>query len=356
MRDGVATIAGMPTGQGGRAVGYWLLVCCAMVVIMVVLGGATRLTDSGLSIVEWQPVSGVLPPLNDADWQALYDAYRQSPEFQRENFWMTVGDFKAIFWLEYIHRLWGRLIGVVFLVPFLWFLARGRVRGGFAWRLAGAFVLGGLQGALGWYMVKSGLVNRTDVSQYRLAAHLILAFVIYGWLLWLALQCLRPAVSAARPAPLRTHAVVVAVWTLVTVLAGAFVAGIDAGLAYNTFPLMDGHLIPPGFLQHDPWWLNFFENTATVQFTHRMFGILLVVAVLWLWFRAQAVALGPVTRKVLDALMTMALVQMTLGIATLLTSVAIPLGVLHQAGALAVFTLALWAVHALGNSEDASPR
>ena len=338
----------LPAAESRRAVGIWLLVCCAMVAVMVVLGGATRLTESGLSIVEWRPVTGILPPLGEADWQALYDAYRRSPEFQRVNFWMTVGDFRTIFWLEYIHRLWGRLIGVVFLLPFLWFLVRGRLIGAFAWRLAGAFVLGGLQGLLGWYMVKSGLADRTDVSQYRLAAHLVLAFLIYGWLLWLALRCLSPPAMRARPAFLRGHAIAVAAGALLTVVAGAFVAGIDAGLAYNTFPLMDGRLVPPGAMQLDPWWLNFFENTATVQFTHRTMAILLVAAVLWLWFRGRNVDLPAATRALLDALAAAALVQMALGIATLLTAVALPLGVLHQAGALALFTLALWAVHALG--------
>jgi cytochrome c oxidase assembly protein subunit 15 len=354
MRSGAPPMEGISTGPADRAVGLWLLVCCAMVAVMVVLGGATRLTDSGLSIVDWRPVTGVLPPMTDADWQTLFDAYRRTPEFQRANFWMTVADFKTIYWLEYLHRLWGRLIGVAFLAPFLWFLARGRVRGGFAWRLGGAFLLGGLQGLLGWYMVKSGLVNRTDVSQYRLAAHLAFAFVIHGWLLWLALRCLSPSTGRERPAPLRGHAVAVAAGALVTVVAGAFVAGIDAGLAYNTFPLMDGQLAPPGAWLLDPWWLNFFENTATVQFTHRVLGTLLVAAVLWLWLRARTAVLPPATRKLLDALAVMALAQMALGIATLLTAVALPLAVLHQAGALALFTLALWAVYALGAGPPAA--
>ena len=324
------------------AVGGWLLLCSVLVAAMVVLGGATRLTESGLSIVDWRPVTGILPPLDQADWQALFDAYRQSPEFRHVNFWMTLADFKAIYWLEYLHRLWGRVIGVVFFVPFLWLLVRRRIGTGFALRLGGLFALGALQGLLGWYMVKSGLVERTDVSQYRLAAHLALAFVIYGWLLWLALRCLRPAADAMPGAriPLRGHAVGVLGGALLTIVAGAFVAGIDAGLAYNTFPLMDGRLVPPGALQLEPWWLNFFENTATVQFTHRLLGVTLAAGVLGLWLRARPMALAPVARRVLHGLAAVAALQVALGIATLLTAVAL-------------FTLALWAVYELGAAPPA---
>ena len=263
------------------------MLCCVMVAAMVVLGGATRLTESGLSIVDWRPISGIFPPLNSAEWQSLFDAYRQSPEFKRTNFWMSLDDFKTIYWLEYLHRLWGRVIGLVFLIPFLWFVVRGQVSQGFALRLGAVFLLGGLQGLMGWYMVKSGLVDQPAVSQYRLAAHLVLAFIIYGCLLWLALGCLQPATGnaagLARGAiKFRRHAIGLVAGALLTVTAGAFVAGLDAGLAYNTFPKMDGRWIPEGVMRLDPWWINFFENTALVQFTHRALGIGLLVLTLWL--------------------------------------------------------------------------
>ena len=327
----------------------WLVLCCVMVAAMVVLGGATRLTESGLSIVDWRPVAGILPPFNNVEWQALFDAYRQSPEFKRANFWMSLDDFKTIFWLEYLHRRWGRLIGLVFLIPFLWFFLRGRISRGFAVRLGGVFLLGGLQGLLGWYMVKSGLVDQPAVSQYRLAAHLVLAFIIYGWLLWLALHCLQP-VTAALPRgaiKLRRHAIVLAAGALLTVTAGAFVAGLDAGLAYNTFPKMDGQWIPEGVMRLEPWWINFFENTATVQFTHRTLGIGLLVLTLWLWLRIRAEKVVTRARRLVELLTAMVTAQAALGVATLLSEVPVALGVAHQAGALASFTVAIWVVYEL---------
>lgn len=338
------------------AVGRWLLICGAMVVIMVVLGGATRLTESGLSIVDWRPVTGILPPFGAADWQALFEAYKQSPEFQKSNFWMSLADFKTIYWLEYLHRLWGRLIGVVFLVPFIWFTARRQLNGGFIRHLTGVFVLGGLQGLMGWYMVKSGLIDRPAVSQYRLAAHLVLAFVIYGWLLCLALRCLRPkeVVSPKLAIKFRGHAVALCALSLVTVTAGAFVAGIDAGLAYNTFPLMDGRWIPEGALRLEPWWINLFENTATVQFTHRTLGLSIMAVALWLWLRVRAHHTVTKARRLIELLAAIVSVQAALGVATLLNAVPVGLGVLHQAGALAVFTLAIWVVYELGAEPSAA--
>jgi len=330
--------------------GPWLVLCCIMVAAMVVLGGATRLTESGLSIVDWRPVAGILPPFGDAEWQALFDAYRQSPEFARANFWMSVGDFKTIYWLEYLHRLWGRLIGLVFLIPFLWFVIRGQVNRGLGLRLGAVFVLGGLQGLMGWYMVKSGLVDQPAVSQYRLAAHLILAFLIYGWLLWLALRCFRPVPGGrARTAiKFRFHTVAVVVGALLTVTAGAFVAGLDAGLAYNTFPKMDGRWIPEGVMRLDPWWINFFENTALVQFTHRTLGISLLVLTLWLWLRVRAAGAVTRARRLVELLAAVVTAQAALGVATLLSAVPVALGVAHQAGALASFTVAIWVVYELG--------
>lgn len=343
--------ASMTTSTAAPApmVGRWLVLCCVMVAAMVVLGGATRLTESGLSIVDWRPISGILPPLSNTEWQSLFDAYRHSPEFKRANFWMTLDDFKTIYWLEYLHRLWGRLIGLVFLIPFLWFVARGQIGRGFAIKLGAIFLLGGLQGLMGWYMVKSGLVDQPAVSQYRLAAHLVLAFVIYGWLLWLALRCQQRVTVDAAPGAIkfRRHAIVLVAGALLTVTAGAFVAGLDAGLAYNTFPKMDGRWVPDGVMRLDPWWINFFENTALVQFTHRALGISLLVVTLWLWLRIRAAKFVTRARRLVELLAAIVTAQAALGVATLISEVPVALGVAHQAGALVSFTVAIWVVYEL---------
>lgn len=349
-----------PKPDPDRAVAVWLGCCAAMVLVMVVLGGATRLNGSGLSMVTWRPLLGVFPPMSAAEWEAVFRAYQASPEFRTINFWMTVEDFKPIFWLEYVHRMWGRAIGVVFLVPYLWFLLRRRLERRLALRLAGVFALGAAQGLLGWYMVKSGLVDQPEVSQYRLAAHLALAFLIYGLLVWPMLKLLapRPPRLASRIAR-RLHRL--AKWTFgwiaLTVVAGAFVAGIDAGLAYNTFPLMEGRVVPPLAFALEPWPYNFVENPALVQFNHRLLGIGLAGLVLWLWDRARRSRANVAWRAriAIDSLFAATLVQIGLGIATLLTQVAVPLAVLHQLGALVIFTLALWTVYELGTSDAAAP-
>ena len=231
----------------------WLLACCALVFAIVVVGGITRLTQSGLSIVEWQPLVGAVPPLDEGAWRDTFARYRATPEFRLRNFGMTLEGFKRIFWWEYAHRLLGRVIGVAFLVPFLYFLARGAISRPIAWRLAGIFALGAFQGALGWFMVKSGLVDDPRVSSIRLAAHLGTALVIYAAILWLALGLAlgmdrRPREPAAR------HAGILAVLVLVMALTGALVAGIHAGYAYNTYPLMNGHWVPPEILELSPAW------------------------------------------------------------------------------------------------------
>ena len=255
-----------------------------MVALMIVLGGATRLTESGLSIVNWQPVTGILPPLNDAEWMALFTAYMQTPEFTKINFWMTVSDFKSIYWLEYLHRLWGRLIGIVFLLPYTYFLFRRALPIPLIWRFGGLFLLGAIQGLVGWYMVQSGLINEPSVSQYRLAGHLSLAFVIFGLLFWYSVSCLTSPPSKSGSGWLRAGSVIILCCVGVTSVWGAFVAGLDAGRAYNTFPLMDGELIPRDLLLISPWWINFFENTAAVQFTHRILAVGTVIFILLFWF------------------------------------------------------------------------
>ena len=331
-----------------RMIVSWLLACAAMIFFMVVLGGVTRLTESGLSITEWQPVTGVLPPLSDAAWQAEFAKYQAIPQFQLMHSWMSLADFKTIFFWEWLHRLWGRLIGMAFAGPFLWFLFRRRIPPGLMARLVGLLVLGGLQGVLGWVMVKSGLVDRVEVSQYRLVAHLGLAIVIYAAILWTAFDLIWPRPPQVLPAgglP-RAAAAIVAV-VFLTLLAGGFVAGLNAGLTYNTFPLMDGHLVPEGYWQLQPWWLNFFENVAAVQFDHRLLALASLTAIIALWLAGRRHGVGARGRRALDALLAMALLQVALGVATLLLVVPLPLAAAHQAGAVLVFTAALVACHAL---------
>jgi cytochrome c oxidase assembly protein subunit 15 len=312
----------------------WLLACCALVFLTVVVGGVTRLTRSGLSIVEWQPLIGVLPPLSAADWQLLFDKYRLTPEFQKVNPGMGLEGFKSIFWWEYAHRLLGRLIGVAFFLPYLLFLIKGKIRGTLAWQLAGVFLLGALQGALGWYMVQSGLVSEPRVSHFRLTAHLGLALLIFSLMFWRALDLLFPGRKTDR------RGVAVAALVFLMILSGGMVAGLRAGHAYNTFPLMNGHLVPPEILMLEPWYRNFFYNVATVQFVHRGLFWVLLVAVPLLWWRTRS---GPA------ALLLAAFVaQAALGISTLLLAVPIPIAAMHQAGAVLVLAAALWAAHASG--------
>jgi len=332
-----------------RAVAFWLLACCALVFAMVVVGGITRLTRSGLSIVEWQPIVGTLPPLDDEAWQEAFRKYQQTPEYRLVNPDMTLPGFKSIYWWEYVHRLLGRLIGAAFLLPFLWFALRGRIARALTWKLAGIFALGALQGAMGWYMVQSGLVDDPRVSQYRLTAHLGLAFLIYAAMLWIALDLLFPRASGAEAVPqgLRRFAFALAALIFVMALSGGLVAGIRAGLAYNTFPLMNGRLVPPEIFAIEPWYLNFFSNMATVQFDHRLIAWLLAFLVPWFWLRVRR---APVPRRAglgADLLLAMLALQITLGIATLLLAVPVLLAAAHQAGALLVFSAVIFVVHSL---------
>ena len=339
-------------GRAGtqRAIAGWLLACCALVFAMVVVGGVTRLTHSGLSIVEWQPLVGALPPLTDAQWTETFAKYQLTPEFRLRNHDMDLEGFKGIFWWEYFHRLLGRLIGIVFFIPFVWFLVRRNIDARLGWKLGAVFVLGALQGAMGWYMVKSGLVDDPRVSQFRLTAHLGIAFLIYGAMFWVALDLLAPRSSGAGAGPGR-FATLVAVLVFVMALSGGLVAGIRAGFAYNTFPLMNGHWIPPEILLIEPWWRNFGYNMATVQFDHRMIAWLLAFLVPILWWRVrQAPGLARDARLAAHALLAALALQVALGIATLLLAVPVPLAAAHQGGAVVVFTCALWLRHALGRA------
>ena len=325
-------------------VAIWLVVVAALIFAMVVLGGVTRLTESGLSITEWKPATGWIPPLSETDWQAEFDAYRASPEYLQINAGMSLADYKTIFAYEYAHRVLGRVIGIVFLVPFLVFLAQRRFDRPLAWKLGAIFVLGGLQGAVGWFMVASGLVDRPSVSQYRLALHLGLAFLIYGAIVWTVLTMRRePAYGAGETwvPGLRRAATWLLALVSLTVISGAFVAGLDAGFIYNTFPLMGGHLVPVDWGQLQPWWRNLFENPVAVQFDHRVLAVTTALATLVLWAVARRRRLSRRSRHIADMLALMVLVQAGLGIATLLAVVPVWLGALHQAGALALFTLAI---------------
>ena len=325
-----------PAAPAG-AIATWLFVCCALIFAMVLLGGITRLTESGLSIVHWRPFTGWIPPLSDREWAATFDAYRSSPEFRQLNFWMTIEDFKQIFWLEFLHRLLGRIVGIAYLVPFLWFVVRYRLRGALAWRLFLMFVLGGAQGALGWYMVKSGLVDRPSVSQYRLAAHLGLAVLIYGFLLHTAVGLVR---GGATVGPLtRKGAGLLTLLVFTTMTWGAFLAGIDGGTVFNTFPLMDGYVVPPAALSMTPLWSNAFENVALVQFIHRVLGIATAAVAIGTWLRHR----GSGGSRAVPAMAVVGALQFCLGIATVLTGASIFVAWAHQAGALVLFSCAVWA-------------
>jgi cytochrome c oxidase assembly protein subunit 15 len=325
-----------------RAVGLWLLSVAALIFALAVIGAITRLTESGLSIMEWAPVTGVLPPMSEAEWQRLFALYKTIPEYQQLNRGMTLAEFKTIFWWEWVHRLWGRLIGAVFLAGFLLLLWRGRLRRGLAPHLVAMFALGALQGVVGWYMVASGFAERTDVSQYRLALHLGLALVIYVYVLRVAFGLLAPARPGAVPAGLRQGALGFAGLLGLTVLAGALVAGLNAGLSYNTFPLMAGQLVPDGYLIRDPWWLNAFETPAAVQFNHRVLALATLVAAAGLWLGARRAGVAPAVRRAVDLLGAVALAQVGLGIWTLLAVVPVWLGAVHQAGALVLLGATVW--------------
>jgi cytochrome c oxidase assembly protein subunit 15 len=321
----------------------WLCLLAILIVAMILVGGATRLTDSGLSITEWKPVTGAIPPLSDSAWQEAFNAYQQIPEYQSLKQGMSLDQFKTIYWWEWGHRFLGRLIGAAFFVPFVLFWVAGYIPRSFLPKLACLFLLGGVQGAVGWYMVKSGLVDRTDVSQYRLAAHLGIAVLIFGYTLWLIFQLTPGREKAERSgsdAAAWAAALVLGLIYL-QILAGALVAGLDAGLGFNTWPEINGALVPEGLGALSPWYLNVFENRLTVQFDHRMLGYAVVLATagqaIWL-------GLGRKPQPLLASayvLVMLVLLQATLGVWTLLLAVPVSLGLAHQAGAMLVFAASL---------------
>ena len=338
----ISTTSAQPV-RTDRGVGLWLFAIAAMIGLMVLVGGLTRLTGSGLSITEWQPVTGALPPLSDAAWQAEFAKYQGTPQYELLNRGMGLAGFKSIYWWEWTHRLLGRLLGFVFLVPFLVFLKQRRIDRGIALRLGMIFLLGAAQGALGWWMVQSGLTGaRVAVSQYRLAAHLGLAMILFGYVFWTALE-----IGGARrtrsteAARFRPFAVALVGLVFVQIILGALMAGLDAGLAFSTWPAYAGLWVPNGMFDLSPWWINHFENIVLVHFQHRTVGYVVAAMVVWLYLTLRpnadrALKLAGIHAVVLTA------AQVALGIVTVVSMVALPLAALHQLCALALFGLALW--------------
>lgn len=323
--------------NAARSIINWLYLSCFMVVAMAVIGAVTRLTESGLSIVEWKPVQDMLPPLSSQEWQRLFEIYQQTPEYQQINAGMSLEDFKAIYFWEWLHRLWGRLIGIVYALPLLFFWVKGMIPQGYKLRLLIGLILGGLQGAMGWYMVESGLVDRPDVSHYRLAVHLSLAFIIFGYLWWLILDLKKAAPKIAYTFCKLRHGLIALLFLFATIIWGAFTAGLDAGKIYNTWPLMSGGVFPPeDFASHAA----LLEQHAWVQFMHRWLAALTLFFTLTFAWRMKSLWLA--------GLMTL---QFVLGIATLLSVLWIPLAAAHQFTALMVFAALLYNLHRLWKSK-----
>ena len=350
-----------------RILSIWLFACCAFIALMVWVGGVTRLTESGLSITEWKPITGVLPPLSQEKWEEYFEKYKQIPEYQEIHHGISLAEFKSLYWWEFFHRLLGRLTGFVLLLPWIYFAAKGYTNRNLNLRLLGIFCLGGLQGVIGWYMVKSGLSIRTDVSQYRLAIHLTMAFLLFALVFWQALtlspsplegegrgegtlfsKATPPLTPPSRGGGFLGYGWVVIGFIFLQVFMGALVAGLDAGLTYNTFPLMDGHLIPHGLTTLSPWYLNFFENITTVQFQHRWMAKLVTVLVVVYWWNIRS---NDALKRAANQMLAALLLQIILGISTLVFVVPIPLASAHQMGALLLLLCTLRVVFLKRNIE-----
>ena len=320
----------------------WLACIGFLVAAMIIVGGATRLTDSGLSITEWQLIAGFIPPLNEFQWLEAFEKYKQIPEFAIINPDMTLSGFKFIYWWEWAHRFLGRFVGIVFVVPYLTFLLKGLIGPALNRRLIFILALGGLQGALGWYMVSSGLVDRVDVSQYRLAAHLGLAFLILAVISWTFMSLSSIAASAPDRAGCR-GAAALTVLVGVQIILGAFVAGTDAGLSHNSWPLMDGKLVPGDLFVMNPWWLNLFENVRTIQFHHRVVAYVLLITAIWHTARLLRTKSKAVNTSL--PLAGIILFQGVIGVWTLILVVPLGLGLLHQMIAILVLLAAMKHLH-----------
>lgn len=322
----------------------WLLLGCFLIFLMVFIGGLTRLTHSGLSMVEWNMFMGSIPPLNEADWQETFDKYKQYPEYQKVNFHFSLNEFKKIFLWEYSHRFLGRLIGLVFIVPFLWFLFKGKLWPALTWKLLIILFLGGFQGFLGWYMVKSGMVNIPDVSHYRLAAHLITAFITFAYTFWVVLDLLYPKNKN------RQMKIAPWIWTLLILLIiqivyGAFVAGLNAGKIFTTWPLMGDSWIASAVTSMQPLWKNFTEGIGGVQFVHRYLAYIVVGMVLMVYFKSRDLFLKSNQKKGLNFMLLMVGLQFLLGVFTLVFSVPLVMGVLHQFGAFLLLAAVVFCLH-----------
>ena len=328
-----------------RSIILWLLFVCVMIFAMVIIGGITRLTDSGLSMVEWRPLMGALPPLNEVEWKRVFDLYKQYPEYQKVNEGMSLSEFKFIFFWEYFHRLFGRMIGVVFFFPYIFFLLKKKVSKTLNKKLLVAFCLGGLQGLMGWYMVKSGLVDRPDVSHFRLAAHFGLALIIIGYIFWIIFDQLKfEGEQFAFYPKLYNSLLVLLIILSVQIIYGAFVAGLDAGLAYNTFPKMGSHWIAEKVFSYAPIWKDFIENSATIQFIHRTLGWLVLILTSFIFVKGRKVT-NKLQKKSLMYLFVMVLLQFVLGVMTLVMLVPISIASAHQAGAVVLLVLTLRALY-----------
>ena len=339
--------------QNHKPIAIWLLCICALIFAMILLGGVTRLTESGLSMVEWKPVVGWIPPMNETEWQDQFQKYQQSPEYQKKNIGMSLDQFKSIFYFEFSHRVLGRLIGLAFLIPFLYFLIKRKIPRALTPQMIIMFILGGLQGVLGWYMVKSGLVNDPRVSQYRLTAHLISAITIYSYILWVALGLLKPSSSRQTVTihPVNKFSIFVTALIVLQIMSGGFVAGTDAGLAYNTFPLMGDKFIPDGMMTIQPAIMNLFENIVTIQFNHRMIAYLLIIIIPIFWLKMQRSDASAKTKQLSHLLLAMLAIQVALGVSTLLMHVPVSIASIHQGGGLVLLTLSLLINHALRKSQ-----
>ncbi|QFY59734.1 heme A synthase [Rhizobium grahamii] len=324
-----------------KAVRVWLGFVLLALFCLVIVGGATRLTNSGLSITEWKPIHGVIPPLNAAEWEEEFKLYQRIPEYQQLNSDMTVEQFKGIFWWEWAHRLIARGIGVIFALPLIYFWATGKIERRLRWPLLGILALGGMQGAIGWWMVSSGLSVRTDVSQYRLATHLIMACLIFASCMWIMRGLSPHSDDEAPTSGSKAWAGVIAIFALFQIYLGALVAGLDAGFSYNTWPLMDGAIVPSDLLIQQPAWINFFENPKTVQFIHRLGAYTLLALTLLNMIIALSAAPSTTHARRAVVLFVLVIVQAAIGIATLLLQVPVHWGLLHQAGALVVFGFAV---------------
>ena len=322
--------------------GMWLLFCAAVVYVMVVVGGITRLTQSGLSMVEWAPIMGILPPIGEVAWFEVFTKYQSSPEYHKVNLGMTLPAFKEIFWWEYGHRVLGRVIGMIYFIPFVYFLVKGMVPKVWRFKLFGLFILGGMQGLMGWYMVKSGLVDLPHVSQYRLTAHLGLALLIFAYMLWYALDFLRgnkPNAGSSSSYKKLTSLTVGMVFLMM--LSGGFVAGTKAGFIMNTFPMMNGEWLPQSWMSLTPWWRNLFENPISIQFIHRCLAVVVLITVLVAFY----FSLKQKFRTHFYIVLGVLLIQLGLGISALLLVVPIALGAAHQAGAVALLASSLFVAH-----------